>query len=389
MHRELKRNLDLEALRVVAIGFTVLAHIAFILGPASAYLQVLNYARFGSGVDLFFCISGFIITRSIMADIPTTRSRAGFLQLAIPFWIRRARRLLPAATLWIMVALIASLVVGGDGTFPTMAKAIKGAAAATLQYFNGYWLTCRAENTCGALGAYWSLSLENQFYFVLPVAAAIFTRRWLPVLFVIGFLAQFFIARNITQPETLTPWVFRTDAICLGVLLAFWKDHKTYADVQPRVFVRRGVGITAFTCLCVALAAFTHPRPWISIQTGLVALVSGTLVWVASYDQGYLVSSRWARSVVSHIGARSYSVYLSHVFVLYALRDVFSRFGWFGGDHDVTIVLCFLCLTWLLAELSYRFVERPMLPKRRTEQNQPSVTTMVGGTSVDHGPSIQ
>jgi len=326
MHRELKRNLDLEALRVVAIGFT------------------------------------------------------------IPFWLRRAKRLLPAAMLWIVVSLIVSMVVGGDGVFPLMAKALEAAAAAAFQYFNAYWLTCRPENTCGTLGAYWSLSLENQFYFVLPIAAAVLTRRRLPVLFAVGFLAQFVIVRNITQVETLTPWVFRTDAICLGVLIAFWMGHRTYTDIEPRALANRGVGIAAFACLCIALAAFTHPSPWIGIQTGLVAVISAALVWVASYDRGYLVSAPWARALSGYIGARSYSVYLSHMFALYAVRDLFSRAGWFSSSHDAAIVVCFLVLTWILTELSYRFVERPMLPKGSRRPGHSERVTIADASSAGRTP---
>lgn len=365
MHRHLKRNLDLEALRTIAIGFTVLAHIAFILSPTSAYWHVLEHARFGSGVDLFFCISGFIITRSIMIELPDRPSMSGFLSLAVPFWKRRAQRLLPAAVLWIAMAMLAAWFCGGDGTFPSLADQAKGAAAALFQYFNGYWLLCRAERTCGPLGAFWSLSLENQFYFVLPIAAACLTRRWLPVLFALGFLVQVAIPRNITEPGTLGAWVFRTDAICLGVVLAFWTNHYSYKKAMPTWLRHPLPSIFTLVTLCVLLAAFTSPQPWIAAQTGAVAVVSTLLVWIASYDEGFLVSSRTGRAVVAYVGSRSYSIYLSHLFAMYVILDLWRRRGWLDGHHDAAAVAWFLALTWLMSEASYRFVERPLMPRRR------------------------
>lgn len=365
MHRNLKRNLDLEALRTIAIGFTVLAHIAFVLSPTSNYWHVLDQARFGSGVDLFFCISGFIITQSIMMELPARRSMKQFFLLAIPFWKRRAQRLLPTAFVWIIVALLAAALLGGDGTFPQFIDQLKSAGAALFQVFNAYWLMCRADGTCGPIGAYWSLSLENQFYLVLPIAAACLTRRWLPFLFVLGFIAQVTIPRNIAQPETLSAWVFRTDAICLGALLAFWVGHSSYRRVKPTVLRWRMLAMFLFAALCVLLAAFTSPHPWISAQTGAAAVVSALLVWIASYDEGFLVSSQAGRTLVAYVGSRSYSIYLSHLFVLYAIRDVWTRRGWFDGHHDAAAVLCFLLLTWAASEVSYRYVERPLLPRHR------------------------
>ncbi|QWT21289.1 acyltransferase [Bacillus sp. NP157] len=376
MHRHLKKNLDIEALRALAIGFTILAHIAIVLSPTTAYWRVLAHARFGSGVDLFFCISGFIITRSILPELPTRPSLGAFTGLAFPFWARRAQRLLPAALFWIVIALVATGIVGGDGVFPSLADQMRAASAAAFQYFNGYWLTCRANNTCGSLGAYWSLSLENQFYFLLPIAAAILTRRWLPLLFLAGFLVQVGMPRNITQPETLQAWVFRTDAICLGVLLAFWTERASYQTLMPTFLRSRGWAAAVFLVLCYLLAVFTDPTPWLQAQTGAVAVVSVALVWIASYDQGFLVSRAWTRTVVSYIGSRSYSIYLCHLFVLYVVRDVWTRRGWLDGHHDAAAVVWFIALTWLLAEASYRFVERPFLPRRRPAVEAPVAHTI-------------
>jgi len=372
-HHELKKNIDLEALRVVAIAFTLMAHIGMILSPESSYWIAFKFARFGSGVDLFFCISGYIITRSIMREIPDWPSWRAFVDLAIPFWKRRVYRLLPASLLWVAVSLVACAVWGGDGIFPSMTNAWKAASAAVFQYFNDYWLTCRSAYTCGTLGAYWSLSLENQFYFLLPIAAGLLTKRWLPFLFTAIFAAQVFLPRNITQYGTLDLWVFRTDAISLGVLLAFLKNDGVYGRINPTGLNDRVRAAAAFFVLCMALAVFTSPQPRIQMQTGLAAVVSLILVWIASYDAGYIVRNERLKAICAYLGSRSYSIYLSHMFVLFIVLKV-RRYGdWMPSSYDLPTMVVFLSITWVMTEASYRWVERPFITAYRSKTSHLAV----------------
>jgi peptidoglycan/LPS O-acetylase OafA/YrhL len=133
-HKKLTKNADIEALRALAIVLVVFAHIAVILSPLSAYWIVLANFRFGYGVDIFFCVSGFIITKSIANEIPKTRNLQDILGFVVPFWIRRFWRLMPSALFWIAVSLLLSYIYGGQGVFIEFKVFLHSAMAAAFQY---------------------------------------------------------------------------------------------------------------------------------------------------------------------------------------------------------------------------------------------------------------
>src|SRR5450631_821637 len=96
---------DVEVLRAVAILMTLVGHAAELLyygGPVIVWSAVSLWG----GVDLFFCISGFVITRTLIDSVSPRSGTANFLEFAIPFWIRRIFRIWPAAFFWLAVAIL-------------------------------------------------------------------------------------------------------------------------------------------------------------------------------------------------------------------------------------------------------------------------------------------
>jgi peptidoglycan/LPS O-acetylase OafA/YrhL len=102
----------------------------------------------------------------------------------------------------------------------------------------------------------------------------------------------------------------------------------------------------------------------VSIKVGMVALISGLLVWLASYDAGYLLRPGVASRALSWLGARSYAIYLIHIPAFFLVREIFYRLaggnGSFGDSHFWPFVLTAGALILLLAELNYRLVEVPL-----------------------------
>src|SRR4051794_35893496 len=94
------RNPEVEALRGVAVLMILYAHLGSVWLGDDLYNWTRNYVQPGTGVDLFFCISGYVITHHLL-----TQDRSSFLQFAIPFWIRRFWRLAPTAWLWLAITL--------------------------------------------------------------------------------------------------------------------------------------------------------------------------------------------------------------------------------------------------------------------------------------------
>lgn len=150
----------------------------------------------------FFCISGFIITRSIIREIPDSKNLKSILDFSIPFLTRRFWRLMPSALFWVLMGVLLSAWHGGEGYLPPLKNFAWPALAAALQYFNVIYPACRDAGTCGIIGLYWSLSLENQFYFLLPIISVLAGAGRMAVLFSIVFLLKFFFIKTTNRSNS-------------------------------------------------------------------------------------------------------------------------------------------------------------------------------------------
>jgi len=354
------KNHDIEVLRTVAIAFVIFAHVAALLSPDSVYWRVLDYARFGSGVDLFFFVSGFIITTSIISTVPEKKNLASFMSFAIPFWKRRFWRLMPSAIFWVFVMLLISYFWGGKGQVIPFEVMSKSALHAISQTQNFYFIDCRPAGSCGELGIYWSLSLENQLYLALPILAFFLPRKRLAAFFFLVFISQFFLPRTLNE---LTPfmWPLRTDAIALGVIIAIFTQSKKHRHIEPKYLVNSTICTVVFLGALLLLAVLSSPRPIISFSVGITALVSGLLVLLASYNNSYFSSNKSIRRFCDYIGSRSYSIYLTHIVGLSLTKVIFfSNMTNYDLGHTTIYLTFFFLTTLLMSEINYRTIEMPL-----------------------------
>lgn len=351
------KNHDIEVLRTIAIVFVFLAHIPNILPPDSFYWKIFNISRFGSGVDLFFCVSGFIVTKSLIQKNLHLLSVTDFIKEAKSFYIKRAWRLLPAAFFWIFASTFFYAAVSAAYGHFELIKTLKPAIFSMLQIQNIFYMTCRDAGTCGALGIYWSLSLENQFYLLLPLLLFFFNNKRLFLLMMAVFFVQFFIPRTLND-QTPIGWPIRTDAIALGVAIAILSTKNIYKQLNPLFLKGRVIAFLFVLINCFFLAIFTNPKPVVFYQVGLTALISGLMVFVASYNLGYYASNRIIVTICDYIGSRSYSLYLTHVLALLITRGALMRGDDIGSISHTLIRLCFFfVLTAIMSEFSYRLIE--------------------------------
>jgi peptidoglycan/LPS O-acetylase OafA/YrhL len=367
------RNTDIEVLRAVAISFTLCAHLIWGLLPkiGSLGLKLQSMLRFWTGVDLFFAISGFIITSSLIKIMreenpapgtARTRGWPEFLEVAIPFWIRRMFRLLPSAWLWILITLFLASTFNFHASFGPLRDNLHEAGAAVLNFANFYYYEWFAKNNpaYGSFGVFWSLSLEEQFYLVLPFLLFFVRRQFLVPALLAAFLAQVFLPRpdGFDPHHTSLLWFVRTDALILGVLIALWKQHRSYQLSEP-CFLRHGFPSRPLIGLCVLLLA-TVPasRALAPVSTGLLAIISGVLVLIASYDKNYILPPSRFKSVMVWLGSRSYSIYLIHVTCHSFITELKRSSGIAeGGMTSVVLSLACLPIILLVAEANYRFIE--------------------------------
>lgn len=353
---------DIEILRGIAVLMVVLHHAHGNLFTWVTPNMTRFYTYFSGwvGVDLFFAISGFVIARDLVPRLQASRGSETTLRLVLAFWVRRIWRLLPSAWLWLAVILVASVVFNQTGAFGAFRTNLEATVAGVLQIANIRFAESFMNWPYGASFVYWSLSLEEQFYLLFPLVILL-ARRYLVYAMLMLVLTQFFLVRT---PMLM---VFRTDALALGVLLALWSRHHSYELFKPVVLgrFRSGLAMAAGALLCMWVLGSDQLNN-VSIKIGMIALISAALVWVASYDQGYLSIPRPFSKVLIWLGARSYGIYLIHIPAFFFTRELWYRLHG-GVEFDPAFFYPFLLtatvLIVLLCEFNYRFVETPFRRK--------------------------
>lgn len=357
MNRE--RILDIEVLRALAVIGVVIHHARDNLftwtSPGLERLAV--YFGGWVGVDLFLAISGFVIARTLLPQLQASDSKLIAARTTLAFWVRRAWRLLPSAWLWLLLMLLGAVVFRESGTFGDLRANIEATVAGFLHIANLRFLDTFMRTEYGASFVYWSLSLEEQFYLLLPLVVLL-TRRWLVPVLVLIVLYQ------LLQERTLAMMVFRCDGMLLGVLLAIWSRHPSYQLARPE-FLRslplRGALPLLVILGCLALLGSDELRI-ASHRMSVIALLSVLLVWIASYNDDLLMPQP-LRHLAVWLGARSYAIYLIHVPAFFLTREIWQRThpGATAGPEQL-LAYIFMAGTLILicAELNYRWVEQPL-----------------------------
>jgi peptidoglycan/LPS O-acetylase OafA/YrhL len=357
--------LDIECLRAFAIIYTLIAHFRVLYVVEPRWVQEMDKrAMFHGGVDLFFVISGFVISKNL---IPAARSMSDLsekVRFVSQFWVRRVYRLWPSSWLWAFIGL--GVVIGtGQGHLKTE---IYDIAAALLQIYNYHAYSCaNGAGICShqAVGVYWSLSLEEQFYIVLPVllVAARNQAKW-----ILGVALLLSVPAHLFLPAL--GGFFRWEAFCVGVLLAWlYGNEAVRSSVEQHLF--KPLGRATWIASYLMLAAI--PMAGVGALGGagytITAMCAGVLVACASLDQGYLGMPLFLKPVLVWFGARSYSIYLVHTAVFLGFKALalkgwrdelppaLADVGWVGGA--LVVVLIFSELNFRFVESRFRHMGRP------------------------------
>lgn len=367
-HRSIAFRPDIEGLRAVSIGLVLVFH-------ASAQLLPGGYV----GVDVFFVISGYLITTSLLAQ---HRSGASLGANLAQFWARRVRRLLPNA---LLVLLVASLVAAW--TLDDVALARLGAEVGWSALDAANWLFLRrssdylrwGENEASVLLNYWSLAVEEQFYLVWPPILLLLWRRLADpasrhraALAVAALLAAAsFVYMLSLGRGALTAAFFasppRAWELMAGVALALLLRERTLPVPGGSALAAAGLLAIAGSALLFT-AATVHPG-WATLLPvlGAAAVIAGL------HAQPGAAVARWLGCApMRAIGARSYSIYLWHWPVL-ALGAL-----WWPG-HGALAEIALLVAALLLAEAAYRWVETPA--RRAWVPRWPAPRVLAGGVA--------
>ncbi len=333
-------------------AFAIMPVLAFHLSPSllpGGYL----------GVDVFFVISGFLITGVLIKD--AEQGSGAILPALLNFWERRMRRLLPASSLVLLVAFIGALVFLSLEDAEFFGRSLIAAAlfhanlffAQTLDYF-------AAPPEQHPLLHFWSLAVEEQFYFVWPLVILIafrFGKGRLLAASAIALLSLASFVWLLLGPDAASGKHFyllttRVWELGLGSLLALTLPHLRL----PQWLAELGSALAALVVLASFLLlseAYALPGP---ASLPLVA-ATALLLWSGARNGGqtpaWVTRALCWRGFVG-LGLISYSLYLWHWPVL-----AFAHAG-FGGALPLWSWPPLLVLIFAASILSWRFVERPI-----------------------------
>lgn len=365
----LTKNIEIEYLRGIAIVMTVLTHASQLLPFHSEFFQKLfNVFSPWTGVDLFFCISGFVVSKAYLEYFDKNRANGRYGLAAASFWIRRAYRLLPTAWIWVLIPLAFSILYNQSNAFGSWfdnLRSFTAVATFTGNLANQYGLLL------GPNSVYWSLGLEEQFYFIFPLFLLLVTSTKWRVISLLAMIAiQFGLDRNaFAAPPAGMLSSFRVDAMMWGILLCLFSRTSLYRELEPAALgtgtIKRLV-VTAF--LVYMLGAIAGQMISTPIAVGLIAITAVVIVWLASYQKGYIYCPGVLSKTLQWFGSRSYGLYVIHMFAYHLSTEIWSRVATERGltlaqGFSTELVATSILMMLVLSELNFRFVETPLRRK--------------------------
>lgn len=343
--RPLTRMPSLDGVRTVAVIFTSLIHLV----PAAVPGGFI-------GVDMFFVLSGFLITSLLIGEY----DRRGRIALG-RFYVRRARRLLPAVLLLCLVFTVTAVLLDHS----TRNLVVTAVTDAGLMTYTLNWAGVLQHDAPWQVDHLWSLSVEEQFYLLWPLVLILLLPRvrrstlmWITAIAAAGSSllqgVSFLLWHSVNISYLASP--LRAEGILLGCLLAQWY---CWRRAEGALAVAAGARwLPAAALIGLLVAAMTLPLDGaVSYVGGMAgaAVLAAVLVWsligketLGRVDDPVtrLLRSRPMRA----IGQRSYSIYLWQNFMAWALTpSLAGTWAWIPGNVVATLVC---------AEISYRFVER-------------------------------
>ena len=356
----------LDGLRGISVLAVIVFHHYFLFGSERGWLP-------GGflGVEVFFVVSGYLITSLLLAE----RRETGRISLK-HFWLRRARRLLPALYLLLAGVIAYSLLF-----LPDSIATLKGDVLAALTYTSNWWQVIANRSYAVTAGRpellkhLWSLAIEEQFYLLWPPLLIVGLRRlgrarMLSTTVLCALLSTLllavcsYISINFAYYSTFT----RLSGLLLGSALAF-----VFAPYRIRGTAGHGArialniaGAAGLLYLAIAFHEYTYPPTNTGhldrsvFMGGFLLIDLATLLVIAAAvhpaaDVGRLLGCK----PLQYVGLRSYSLYLWH-YPIFCVTRPRVDFDHFFHLHGWPVFVLRMVLTFGAAEISYRFVETPI-----------------------------
>lgn len=331
---------------------------AFAIIPVVFYHAGISFISGGFvGVDVFFVISGYLITTILIEDFENNRFSI------LTFYERRARRLLPALILMLLlVSIVSWLILLPDDMREVYQQIVSNSFflsnihyTLTWDYFESWKLPPVLLNT-------WSLAVEEQFYLFMPVILLLLQHKAKSIVLTFSILALISILFMVWMASVSVKANYyllpsRFWELSAGVLIAYFIKFKPDLIMSLRDNTSAWIHIMMFFTLLTTFFTFTEQTPYPSLWTLVPVTLTAFMLLLA--DTRSPISAILTNKYLIYIGKISYPLYLIHFPVIIFLRTTLEPLF---QQWQVTVLS--LVLTIFLSALTYHYVEQPIRKKK-------------------------
>ncbi|HTF94914.1 MAG TPA: acyltransferase family protein [Cellvibrio sp.] len=340
-------RVDIQGLRGIAVLLVVLYHLD-VHWLSGGYI----------GVDIFFVISGYLITGHLIESLDSKRFNF------VDFYARRVRRIIPASLFVLLCTTVVACFVMPPLLLP---KLLKESIATAIYLPNIFYALQQtdylAETTVSPLLHYWSLGVEEQFYFMWPLLLFVCWRFWgsnknyvitiLSALLLVSFIA------NVYLTKTSQSWAFflvftRAWELGAGGLLAFALKQNLFSNQKIHPFLATACGWCGVVVL--AFCAFIYNEHTVFPGSAALLPVVGAVLIIfagARSERSSLLNKLMANRPLQYMGMVSYSLYLWHWPVIIIAEEIWPEFS------GIYAIVSLFIVSVALADITYRCIEEP------------------------------
>ena len=359
----MKYRAEIDGLRALAVLPVILFHAGFEWFSGGFV-----------GVDIFFVISGYLITTIIITEMAEDRFSV------INFYKRRARRILPALFFVMAVCLPFAWLLLVPNELKDFGQSIVSVSIFSSNIL--FWIEAGYFDAAAELKPLlhtWSLAVEEQYYLLFPIFLMLTWRlgvKWIIFLLAIVFFSSLGLAEwasnQINQPKIISAAYFllptRGWELLVGVFVAFYLKSNTFFNSK---MFNQMMSLIGIIMISYSVIAFDKNTPFPSLYT-LVPVIGTALLILCSVQKTLVYNFLTLKPIVG-LGLISYSAYLWHQPLFAFMRSSVL------GDLSELILISLCAVSIILAWFSYRFIETPFRDRSVTPSNI-MVTTLIGGT---------
>jgi peptidoglycan/LPS O-acetylase OafA/YrhL len=356
--KQYNKNVEIQLMRIISIVLVIMTH--------QVCLRTNIHPHFGEymgvalrpwvGVDIFFVISGYFMGYMVLGKSKPNMLLSEKVAFSIDFFKKRFFRLFPAAFFWITVTFVAGILshnreLWGDKT------------SLLYKYITSIFYVRNFENAISpsSLGWYWSLSLENQFYIVLPILFFSIGRRFfIPFVYALAVLLFFWLPGG-------SDWGwFRPTGFIWGLIAYHIVNTQGVGDVirakAPQIPATLSFFLLCFSLVASAVIPAAFHNQLMPFAISLVSIVACVCVVYASLKCGTLTVPK-ALVFLSYWGGEiTYSFYLCHLAIWHIMQDIRQSYNLHVSSEVFTFIG--ITLAVICAIFSYFFLEIPFYKKK-------------------------